>query len=102
MGSANGICHPSHEETAWQLKQPLLVQFGQANHPPVPPRVTRGDNQGKFIAGEAFITQVRRVTREKSQTYIQSTLFQRRLNVIGRNFRDGEIDIRVPGGEKPQ
>ena len=83
MVSANAIRHPPHDKTVWQLEQPLLMQVGKMNHLPVPPRVARGNNQGKFIAAEELITQVRRVTRQKSQTDIQSTLFQRRFNVIG-------------------
>ena len=81
--SANVVRRPSHDETARQLEQPLLVQLGKMNRPPVPQRVADGNNQGEFIAAEQFITQVGRMMRQKAQTNIQSTLFQRRLNVIG-------------------
>src|SRR5262249_8533041 len=100
--STNAIRHPSHDESAWQLKQPLLVQLGKTNRPPVPPRVAGRDDQDKLIVAEEFITQVGWVMRQNPQPPVQSTLFQRRLNVIGRNFRDGDIDTRMPGGEKPQ
>src|SRR5262249_13675980 len=102
MVPANVVRHPSHDETVWQLEQPLLVQLGEMDQPPVPPRVARGNNQSKFIVAEELIMQVRRVMREKSQTDVQSTLFQGRLNVIGRKFRDDEIDSGMPGSEKPQ
>ena len=78
------------------------MQLGNMNQLPVPPRMAGGHDQGIFIGGQTFITQVGRVMRKKSQAHIQSTLLQCRLDVIGGNFRDGQIDIRMLGGEKPQ
>jgi hypothetical protein len=83
MVSANFIGHSAHDEPAGQLEQPLLVQFGEMNYAPVPPWTRLGNNQGKFVAAEAFVAQIRRVPREEAEANVHSSLFQRRFNLGG-------------------
>ena len=55
------------------------------------------DDEGKLIDVEAFITQARRMTGEKSQPDIHSTFLDRRLNFSRGNFFDGKAHTGMSG-----
>ena len=77
----------------------MLVQFGDVDDSPLCPGVIPVDDEGKLIVAEAFVTQARRMTSEKSQPDIHPPFLDRRLDFSRGNFFDGEAHTGMGGGK---